>query len=156
MSNLVTTGVPGAPGFCGAPGPGAPQAVGGPPNPLGAPARLPLASEVLHLHCLQLDEVFRNIKGSRNAAVMRQTDTSSPHLAMEAQLKENPFDRQTWDALLAVRTPPAAAAAPAAAVASAVAGAAVAAAGAAVAVDGAAAAAAAAVAVGCCWCCCGC
>ncbi|CDI82628.1 hypothetical protein, conserved [Eimeria acervulina] len=101
MSNLVTTGVPGAPGFCGAPGPGAPQAVGGPPNPLGAPARLPLASEVLHLHCLQLDEVFRNIKGSRNAAVMRQTDTSSPHLAMEAQLKENPFDRQTWDALLA-------------------------------------------------------
>lgn len=75
----------------------------------GAPE--PLACETLPLYSIELDGVFAGLEGFRGPPEIEPQNNNPTLLALESQIRANPFDRQTWDTLLAVRTAPTAAAA---------------------------------------------
>lgn len=78
------------------------------PVPAGAPeaaaqgAPEPLACETLPLYSLELDGVFAVLRGFRGAPEIETQNNNPTLLALESQIRANPFDRRTWDSLLSV------------------------------------------------------
>ncbi|XP_026193992.1 uncharacterized protein LOC34617775 [Cyclospora cayetanensis] len=77
----------------------------GAPRSLGASAQVasePLACETLPLYSIDLDGVFASLRGLKGPPDVDAKNSNSPTLlALESQIRANPFDKQTWDSLLA-------------------------------------------------------
>ncbi|KAL8273919.1 hypothetical protein Esti_002242 [Eimeria stiedai] len=76
-----------------------PLPVGSPPGQTGAPE--PLACETLPLYALELDGVFAGLRGYRGPPEVGAPSSSASLLALESQVRANPFDKHTWDSILA-------------------------------------------------------
>ncbi|KAL8450336.1 hypothetical protein Emag_003182 [Eimeria magna] len=71
-----------------------------PQGQTGAPE--PLACETLPLYALELDGVFAGLRGYRGPPEVGAPSSSPSLLALESQVRANPFDKHTWDSILAV------------------------------------------------------